>query len=589
MSGTLIDGRYRLRAELRRDADLVTYDAVDERLGRPVTLRLVKAERSGDPAYLERYRTAVARAAALNHPHVVPVYDSNLSGQQPFVVEGHVDGPSLADLLASGERLAPRAVVRLAQQAAAALAAAHGGGVVHGTISPECLLLDENGDLRIADFTRPPLANPAVAVVRYQAPEQVLGSPADPRSDVFALGAVLYHLIDGQPPFDGADPAAVNLAKISNRPRPLESVAPDLPRPLLRAVEQSLATNPADRPAHGGAFRDLLDLAAVAAAGLPAAVTAPTAALDATQVLQPTQVLPARDLSATGYQALPPQTAPAPRRARPAPEPEPSGGVLPWLSLVVVLAVVAGLYFALRNPNARPADQPLVPALINKTEGEALTEARAAGLQVQVASRANSDTVPGGQVLEQAPAAGEPLPEDKVIKLVLSLGPRFVTVPTVVGMTAAEAKKTLPKYGLRVAVQMSEDPSQPDGTVIAQAPQAGQKADKGGLVRIQVNKLPKESVLPPDSSTAEPTPDSGPSEATGGPVEGVVDEAVDAAKKRAGEAIDEIGDKAKERAKEEIDKIKERGREKVKEARDELVKGVKDRLSGGGDTPEKGR
>lgn len=562
MNGGLIDGRYRLGDELRRDADRLVYVAVDERLGRPVTVTWFAD--LGSEAERQAFGAAAGRAARLAHPHLVPVLDSGTVGDGAYLIEGETAGVTLADKLAEGAALSTTEVERLAEQATEALAFAHSAGVVHGRLSPADVLLDRNGDVRLSGFVA---VRPSADLehLRYQPPEVGLGATPDARSDVFTLAAVVWSAAAGRPAFPGDDSATINLAKIAKPPAPLETLLPTVSRPLSAAVERCLSPNPSARPTDAGELRLLL-------ADQPAPSLGTTVAMpNAAELLAPVDAGRTSVLPAPPRRELPPPLPAAP---------EAGPGLLPWLGAVIVLALVGGLFFALKNPNAKPPVEtgPPVPAVIGKTESVAVQEIRNAGLQATVAERRYSDTVRGGEVIEQEPTAGAPAPEDKMVKLVVSLGPQFVTVPDVRGLSEEDARRLLPKYGLGATVEEAQDPSQPDGVVLAQAPAPGQKVDKGAGVRLFVNHPPAEEP-PPATEPAADKADKG-EPAPGGVVDEVVGSAVDAAKEKAGEIADEVGNQLKDKAREEADRLKEAAREKVRQKKEELADTIKDRLSG---------
>lgn len=567
MLGALLDGRYRLDTELRRDADGVVYAGLDARLNRPVAVTVLAPHKAADPAYLAQCRERVARLASLTHPHLVPVYDSSLEGDAPFIVTPLVSGRTLRRRQSESGPLRPDAARRVAAQAASALAALHDHGLVHGGLDPEHVMLGDDGELFLIDLARPAVAD-VPERVPYLAPELALGQEPDARSDVFALCAVLYEAVVGQVPFPGDGPLEQNRAKLSHVPTPPAQMLPDLPAAWSDAILLGLSASAAQRPSDGA--RLALRLEAVQPVGL-----------EATQAMAPTQVM-----------SPPPLSAPPPAPAW-EPEPAPSGGAggfLPWLALLAVLAVVGGLWFALRHPDLPAApdtppgatDQAAVPDVAGQSEQDATAALREAGLQVTVAARENSDTVAGGRVISQTPPAGSPPPADKLVQLVVSLGPRYVTVPQVEGLSAAEAKKILPKYGFIVSTQAADDPDRPHGTVIAQQPQAGRKVDKGSAVTLYVNQHADPEPAA-DAPADEPvsTPDTPPAE--GGIVDGVIDRVKESAKQAADDAIDQAGDQLKQK----WDETKQGMRDTVREGRERAVDGIKEKLGGqGGDKPQ---
>jgi len=224
------------------------------------------------------------------------------------------------------------------------LASLHDHGIVHGGLDPEQLVLADDGDLFLIDLARPPVAE-APLRAPYEAPELALGQAPDARSDVFALAAVLYEAIVGEAPFGGADRASIALAKLNQAPLAPAVLAPGVPTDLSDAVMLGLSAGAAQRPADGARFA--LRLETVQAVGL-----------EATQAMAPTQVL------ATPPAAPPPLAAWEPDPVVAAPES--AGGFLPWLGLFAVLAVISGLWLALRNPKLPeapplPVDQAVVP------------------------------------------------------------------------------------------------------------------------------------------------------------------------------------------------------------------------------------
>ena len=563
MLGARLDDRYRLDTELRRDSAGVVYAGRDERLNRPVAVTVLAGPRAAEPAYLDACRDRISRLASLTHPHLVPLYDSSLDGETPFIVAPLIEGRNLRERLDQSGPLRPDEARRLAAQASSALAALHDKGLVHGGLGPEQFVMGDDGSLYLADLARPP-AEDSDARAPYEAPELALGQTADARSDVFALCAVLYEALCGEPPFTGADRSAIALAKLNRVPDAPADRVPGVGRELSDGLLLGLSSNAALRPADGARLALRLE-------------TSSTPGLEATQAMDTTRVM-----------ASPPPPPPQTWQAEtepPAPA-ESSGGFLPWLGLLAVIAVVGVLWLALRHPDQElppPAQVTLVPSVVGQAEKDALAALREAGLQATVAERQNSDTVPGGQVISQDPAAGTEAPDAKLVKLTVSTGPRFVSVPQMVGMSESEARKMLPKYGLSASISSVHDTEKPHGQVVAQDPPAGQQVDKGRAVTLYVNQL-SETEQTGDAPADGPVagPDAG---TPSGPLDQAAEELKDKAKEKAGELIDQAAEDLKQGASEQWDKTKEAARQKVKEKREEVVEGIKDKITGGGDQP----
>lgn len=242
---------------LGRGGMAVVWRAVDVRLGRPVAVKLLDPAGLADPALLERFDREARTAARLAHPNIVAVHDVGDDAGQPYLVMELVDGESLAAALA-GEPLPIEQVVSIAGQVCDALAAAHAAGIVHRDIKPANILLDRRGGVKVCDFGiarvlhagQAALTAPATTIgtSQYMAPEQANGEPASSRSDLYALGCVLYAMLTGQPPFVGDNPIGVMWRHLNEPPVPVATVRPDVPPGLDRLIRWLLTKNPALRP-----------------------------------------------------------------------------------------------------------------------------------------------------------------------------------------------------------------------------------------------------------------------------------------------------------------------------------------------------
>ncbi len=253
-------GRYELRGLLGRGAMGTVYRAFDTQLKRDVALKLLRL-RPGDAAeQFQRFRHEAEAAARLRHPNLVAVHDLGTEGGDPFLTMELIEGGSLAQYLADrGGRLPPHEAMRLARDVALGLACAHEHGIVHRDLKPENILLDRASDgaaggsatgcPKISDFglahtigapgdARLTLRGAVLGTPTYMAPEQAAGLPeeVDARSDVYALGSVLYEAAGGRPAYPGTDPMAVLLAKLAHDPPPPRGLGRDLETIILKAM-----------------------------------------------------------------------------------------------------------------------------------------------------------------------------------------------------------------------------------------------------------------------------------------------------------------------------------------------------------------
>jgi len=250
---TLAAGRYRVERELGHGGMATVYLAHDEELERPVAVKVLPEHLAGDDAFRARFVREARLAGRLSHPNVVRVYDAGEADGRPFIVMEYVPGASLAD---TGPLPVPR-VVDLGTQACAGLQHAHDAGLVHRDVKPANLLVRDDGVLKIADFgiaraaesTRHTQAGMLLGTAAYLAPEQIAGEDATAASDLYSLGAVLYELLAGRPPYSFSSLGELAAKQAEGIVEPVADVAPDVPREVEAAVMHALARDPGFRPA----------------------------------------------------------------------------------------------------------------------------------------------------------------------------------------------------------------------------------------------------------------------------------------------------------------------------------------------------
>jgi len=270
--GALLGGRYRLVRWVAAGGMGSVWLANDTVLDRPVAVKTLSLALASDPRAVERLRREARAAAVLTHPNVARVYDFRNGGSPPgrspaatpdapFIVMEFVRGETLAAVIARRGRLDVQVAVAIATQVADALDAAHRSGIVHRDVKPGNVMIGDDGVVKVMDFGIAAVAQEArltttgtqVGTAEYLAPERAAGGQATAASDVYSLGVVLYEMLSGTPPFVAETGAAVALAHLRNRPRPLRDVVPGVPDRVAAACELALAKDPAERPssAHG--------------------------------------------------------------------------------------------------------------------------------------------------------------------------------------------------------------------------------------------------------------------------------------------------------------------------------------------------
>jgi class 3 adenylate cyclase/tetratricopeptide (TPR) repeat protein len=279
LPGPLAGGRYRPERFLGQGGRKRVYLARSED-GGTVAVALFETEGVGETVLARARREAKAVEKLGDHPHIVGVLESGEDGGRPYIVSEHMPGGDVGSLLeaAEGRRLELDRALAIAGDVCRALEHAHGCGIVHRDLKPANIWLGEDGRARLGDFglaltqggdSRAGEEGGLVGTVAYLPPEQALGRPAGARSDLYSLGALLYEMLTGQPPFPGDDAVAIISQHLSAAPVRPSKLRPDLPPALDELVLALLAKRPEDRPATAAEVRR--ELLAVAAAPAPAA------------------------------------------------------------------------------------------------------------------------------------------------------------------------------------------------------------------------------------------------------------------------------------------------------------------------------
>ena len=312
--GTVLASRYEIRALLGRGGMGEVYEAVDRQLDRTVALKVLRPELAADRRFLVRFRREARTSARLSHPGIVAVHDVGEDEGRAFIVMEYVPGRTLGQIVRDEGAVAPARAARIGAAAADALAHAHDRGVVHRDVSPGNVMVTPDGEVKVLDFGIARAARgsarsgspSAHGTVAYVAPEQARGEASDQRADVYALGAVLYELLTGRPPFEGATTVDVIRHVGERTPAPVSTLRPDVGAQLDGVIGRCLAKDPSARWVRADELATALRDAATSAPERAHSTTAPSTDPDRTAPLA---------IAATAE--LPPQrSVRAPRRRR---------------------------------------------------------------------------------------------------------------------------------------------------------------------------------------------------------------------------------------------------------------------------------
>ncbi len=259
--GSILRGRFRLEREVGRGSQATVYLARDQVLERPVAVKVLAPSLAEDPDLLEGFLAEARMAARVQHAGCLSVFDFGREAEVTFFVMEYFAGRSLRALLRGG-RLEPYLALHVAKTLAEALAAVHAAGIVHRDVKPSNVLVDRGARAKLSDFgvavrtdRQPVNEGMMVGTLRYMAPEQAKGRPADPRSDLFSLGVVLWEMLAGRAAFEPTVDAVK--ARMSAPPPPLPSDI-EVPQRVRELVERAMSPVPELRPATAGRFAEQL-------------------------------------------------------------------------------------------------------------------------------------------------------------------------------------------------------------------------------------------------------------------------------------------------------------------------------------------
>ncbi len=287
-AGVALGERYRLVRQIAVGGMGEVWEAHDDALARPVAVKVLRSEFAGDRGFLERFRTEARNSASLSHPNIAQLFDYGEQDGSGFLVMELVVGEPLSDLLEREPVLPTRRLLPILAQTARGLHAAHIAGVVHRDVKPGNILLGRGGRVKITDFgvslARDQVNMTATGMVmgtaQYLSPEQAVGHPATPLSDLYSLGIIAYEALVGHRPFTGPTAVDIAVAHVNNPVPPLPA---SVDKPLADLVLSLLSKEPSQRPQSGEQLATMLDtlVPRTPPSGVPMLVEQPTRTPDA--------------------------------------------------------------------------------------------------------------------------------------------------------------------------------------------------------------------------------------------------------------------------------------------------------------------
>ena len=497
--GKKLDGLYEVKELIGSGGMANVYKAV--MLGRNgpvpagtvVAVKVLRQEYTHDPELVRRFKNESKAISLLNHPNIVKVYDVSVNDQLQYIVMEYVDGMTLREYLNErGGKLTSRETVHFISQILKALEHAHANGVVHRDIKPQNIMLLDNGQLRMMDFgiarisraENQLLSGKTMGSVHYISPEQAKGDETDCTSDIYSVGVMMYEMLSGQLPFDAEDAVEVAIKQISDQPKSLHEIAPQVPAALVEITEKAIAKLPQNRYASA---REMLD-------ALDTYVQNPSVMFEYQYI---TEDAPEKVVKRTMNQNK------AARQNHPNESAAPRGKkatrkrrtiflpVLFGITIAFALACLALCWLILNDSSNlmnNKADITLND-YIGMTQEEAQATEQVASGQISVTwEQEYNSNYAAGYIYKQSPVSGRTVREGQGVTLTVSLGTQYVTVPDLTNYVQADAEQQLKSLGVSVLVTQAVDTSVASGAVIRTDPAAGTQVESGSTVVVYVSR-----------------------------------------------------------------------------------------------------
>ena len=512
LTGELIDNRYLLQRQIASGGMATIYAGLDTRLDRPVAVKIMHAHLANDEAFVSRFIKEAKATAALSHPNIVSIQDQGWNEGGPpavFLVMELVEGSTLRDYLNEKGSLTVEQTFQLITPVLSALSAAHRIGIIHRDIKPENILISKDGRIKVADFglarnitmgqTMTAESSVVLGSVSYLSPEQVQRGVADARSDIYAVGIVLFEMLTGSKPYSGETPIQIAYRHVNDRIPNIQTIKSEIPTAIAELVYEATAPNPDQRPKNAedllNKLREIqakidpkrrqmsleLDLPPIINKKNKRGKVSVTSALGGikektSQLIstKPINISRPEDSIRTKKRKISRRV----RRNR-------------IIALFLLIVLIFGSYQILN------AGKISVPSLVGMSQGEAKNDLKNLGLNIQVVEEVFSEDVAKGKIIATKPGGGGKISPAGTVGLIVSKGQERIIVPTLNGLTPDVASGKISDLGLSVGqINESFDMKVASGFVIGTDPKDGSEVRRKSIVNLIVSKGVEQLALP---------------------------------------------------------------------------------------------
>lgn len=502
--GKKLEGRYLIESLVGVGGMANVYKGQDTKTGNPIAVKVLKEEFLDNEELVRRFKNESKAISILDHPNIVKVYDVSVTDQLQYIVMEYIDGITLKEYLKQrGGALTWKEVVHFATQVLSALDHAHTKGIVHRDVKPQNIMLLADGSIKMMDFgiarfsraQSQTVSDKAIGSVHYISPEQAKGDKTDARTDIYSVGVMLYEMLSGRLPFDGTGAVTIAIMQISDKPKALATVAPNVPEGLRQITEKAMEKDP---DARYQSAHEMLE-------SIEAFKRNPSIKFEYDYN---TQGDPDKTISkiVTGAKPGGVRTAEARRAGTPAgngkgttvnktkkKKKERHFSLLPIFAGMAVAFVIGGfilvylIFTNSTNPLFSNRDDVQLISFVNMTEDELRASDYYTKLNF-VTIREYNSSYDSGVIFQQNPRAGRTVKEQQKVTIKISMGTEWVTLPDTKSMVRDDAETTLKDLGLSVTVNTVQDDSVAVGTVVSSTPAAGEQVEGGSTVVLYISQ-----------------------------------------------------------------------------------------------------
>lgn len=516
--GKKLDGRYLIESLIGVGGMANVYKGRDVRTGNQIAVKVLKEEFLDNEELVRRFKNESKAISILNHPNIVKVYDVSVTDQLQYIVMEYIDGITLKEYLKQRNgALTWKEVVHFATQVLSALDHAHSKGIVHRDVKPQNIMLQADGSIKMMDFgiarfsraQSQTVSDKAIGSVHYISPEQAKGDHTDARTDIYSVGVMMYEMLSGKLPFDGTGAVSIAIMQISEKPKPLAEVAPNIPVGLRQITEKAMEKDPADRYQSA---QEMLD--AIAAFRRDPSISfeyeyntqdnpdktinrvvSSTAKTAGKAAVSTSQARRAGTMNSGKGKNVKKQKATAAKGFSMLP-------IFFGMAVAFVIGAAILVYLIFTNSTnsffSKHADVQLIN-FVGMTEDEFRASDYNSSLLAKWVYEYND--APEGTIFQQNPKQGRTVKAGQKVTLKVSLGTQWVTVPDVKTYVSDDAKKTLQDSGLQVVSKYVEDESVAAGTVVYTEPAGGETVEGGSTVNMYIARSKRDNMVSVTSVT----------------------------------------------------------------------------------------